>query len=85
MATITLSVAAMSKSWTVSAGDITRIVNAFTATYGQVPNGSGGLRDRTSAEVFDLIASDFIGNLKDRVRSIEGSAASAAVTPVSTT
>lgn len=85
MATITLSVAAMSKSWTVSAGDVTRIVNAFTVTYGQVPNGLGGFRDRTNAEVFDLIAGEFITNLKSRVVAIEGGVAVAAIVPVSAT
>lgn len=81
MATITITVASQSKSKTVSAQDVQRILSSLKTFYGQVNNGSGVLRDRTDAEVFDLWSSDAIKTLADRVVLVEGAAAQAAITP----
>lgn len=82
MATITISVATQSKSKTVSPSDIQRALNALRTFYGQINNGSGVLRDRTDAEVFDLWSNEVLKTLTDRVLLIEGAAAQAAITPV---
>lgn len=68
MATVTLSIGALSKAFTVSAADTTRIVNALTTIYG------AGL---TNAQIFDIWANSTMQALKDAVKRVEGDAAAA--------
>jgi hypothetical protein len=79
MATITVTVASLSKSKTISAADTTRVLEALKKHYGKVDDGAGGLRDRTNPEVFEIAADSFFGMLRDIVRMIEREAASKAV------
>lgn len=77
MATITLAIGALSKSFTISAADVTRVTDAFRATYGA---------SLTNAQVFDNWANGTVQALKDAVKRVEGDAAAttarAAVTDV---
>lgn len=76
MATITLFVDPMSKSWTVSPADVTRIIDSLKNRYGRIHDeGSGALRDMTDQETFDRLTGDFIDDLKNSVLQVEGDAA----------
>lgn len=82
MVDITLSVGTMSRSWTFSAANVTRILNALKVTYGPVFDEPidplSQPRERTNAEVFDHLAKDFIDSLKKAVDKVEGGVAAAA-------
>lgn len=67
MATMTLTIGANTKSWTVSAGDITRIIDAYRILY-QNPV-------MTSTQVFDRIAADFAREIKSNTKRSEGKTA----------
>lgn len=84
MATMTISIAAQTKSFTISPADIARILNAYRKEFGQITV-AGVVRDRTDAEVFDFWATRVVQHMKDSVQNIEGAAAQAAVAPVVTT
>lgn len=81
MATLTLSIASQTKSKTISAGDITRVLAALKKQFGQITV-SGVTRDMTDAEVFDAWSDNVIQALKTSVVSVETAAAQAALTPI---
>lgn len=74
MATLTFSIAAQSKSYTVSAGDVSRITAALKARY---ERGRPGVT-LTNAQVFDIWSAEVMGALKDVVKAEEGEAAAKA-------
>ena len=83
MATIVISVATMAEERTISGADSLRIIAALQRKYGQVDDGRGGLRDRTSQEVFDLWASSTFQQLKEiTLRQEQEAAAETAVSVV---
>lgn len=69
MATITLTIGALSKTFTLSAADVTRVTDAFKATYGA---------SLSNAQVFDIWANSTMQALKDVVKRVEGDAAAQA-------
>ncbi len=71
MASIIFSIAAQSRTFTVSAPDTTRIVNALKSIYDPEDN-------LTGPQVFDLWASRSMQALKDVVKRAEGDAAAEA-------
>jgi hypothetical protein len=68
MASITFTVGANTKTFTVSAGDATRIISALRVTYD--PNST-----MTTAQLFDVWATSSMQTLKDLVKRVEGDAA----------
>lgn len=60
MATINLSV-------TVPDAQLPRVQTAIRATYGQVDDGAGGLRDMTNAEIVERIRKEVIAMVKGMV------------------
>lgn len=87
MATMTLTIGASTKSWTISAGDVTRVLDAYRKTFGKVPSGDSpaGLRDMTNAEVFDRVAQQLERGIKNVVRNVEGKVVSDAVADITLT
>lgn len=67
-----------SRAVTVSAAHLTRMINAYRAILGQVPDGAGGMRDRTDAEVYDAWADGLFNGTRANVRSHERVAAAQA-------
>lgn len=84
MATITVTISAMSSSKTISAGDLTRLLDAARAKFGKITE-NGVPRDRTNAEVFDLIVGDFTSYLRRLVADADERVAVAAITPITLT
>lgn len=84
MATLTFSATGLTaRSKTISAGDVTRVLNAYKVIAGQVPDGSGGFRDRTNQEVFDWFVDNRVyARIQEDVRNVEGDASNKAVLPV---
>lgn len=64
MATLNLSV-------NVPDAQIPRVQAAARAAFGQVPNGAGGLRDMTNAEVQERLRLEVIAMLKSLVKQQE--------------
>lgn len=83
MATITLTIGALTNAKTISAGDVTRLLDAAKFNYGQVDDGNGGLRDRTNQELFDIFAQSFYSSLVTYVKDAETRKAAVAVVDVS--
>lgn len=84
----TLSFAAtglVTRSKTISAGDTTRLLNAYKLSLGQVSDGAGGLRDRTNQETFDAFVDNIYAGMRETVRNIEGDTAKATVAPITLT
>jgi hypothetical protein len=84
MAAITLQATGVTqRSKTISAGDLTRVLNAYKTIAGQVPDVTPGtFRDRTNQEVFDWFADKLIDRIKEDVRNIERDTAAAAIAAV---
>jgi hypothetical protein len=86
MATISITLGPETRSKTITAAHLTRFVTAFRAIYGPVPNGSGGMRDRTDAEVATAICDGLFNAWKAAVLSYEkdvaAKAAEATQTPL---
>ena len=81
MAGITLTIGAQTRTWAVSAADLTRIVNALWTQYGPIGIGNGQTRPMTAAEVFAQWSSNLIADLTNIVQTTETAADEAAVTP----
>lgn len=81
MAGITLTIGAQTRTYTVSAGDLTRIVNALGVQYGPIGIGNGATRPMTAAEIFAQWSSGIIASLTASVQTVETAAAQAAVVP----
>lgn len=71
MAVINLSV-------TIPNAQLSRVQAAVRATFGQVPDGAGGMRDMTDAELVERLRQDVIQTIKGMVIRFERSAAIAA-------
>lgn len=84
MATLTFTATGLTaRSKTISAGDVTRVLNAYKIIAGQVSDGAGGFRDRTNQEVFDwFVDNRVLSRILEDVRNFEGDAANKAVLPV---
>lgn len=82
----TLSFAAtglVTRSKTISAGDTTRLLNAYKISLGQVNDGPGTpQRDRTNQETFDGFVDNIFASMRETVRNIEGDVAKVAVVPI---
>jgi hypothetical protein len=63
--------AVLNLSVTVPDDQIARLQAAARAQFGQVPNGSGGFRDMTPAEIQERIRQDIISTLKQMTRRHE--------------
>lgn len=74
MATITLTAGANTKSWTITAADIQRILDAVKRDVGPVSNPDGTTRDLTAAECFAIIASRFETSLREMAKNSERNA-----------
>ncbi len=86
MATLSFAATGLTtRSHTISAGDTTRLLNAYKLQLGQVSDGSGGLRDRTNQETFDAFVDNIFAGMRETVRNIEGDTAKAAVAPITLT
>ena len=81
MAGITLTIGAQTKSWTVSAADLTRIVNALGTQYGPIGTGNGTTRPMNAGEVFTEWSNNIMASLNAPVLATESAAAIAAVVP----
>lgn len=84
MATLLVTIGSQSSSKTISNADITRLLEAAKKRYGQVTD-AGVLRDRTNAEVFDLVVGEFHTALKSIVLSEEARVASQAIVSIALT
>lgn len=85
MATLTFSATSLTaRSKTISAGDVTRVLNAYKSIAGQVSDGTPtGMRDRTNQEIFDwFVDNRVLARILEDVRNVEGDAANKAVLPV---
>lgn len=85
MATLTFTATGLTaRSKTISAGDVTRVLNAYKSITGQVPDvAPGTLRDRTNQEVFDwFVDNRVLSRILEDVRNVEGDAANKAVLPI---
>lgn len=84
MATISFAATGLvTRSKTISAGDVTRVLNAYKTIAGQVSDGAGGFRDRTNQEVFDwFVDNRVLARIQEDVRNVEGDAANKAILPV---
>lgn len=73
MATITLTATGLTaRSKTISAGDVTRVLNAYKSIAGQVPDvNPGTFRDRTNQEILDWFADKLFDRMREDVRNIE--------------
>lgn len=84
MATLTISFNGLSRSWNISAGDQTRVLNALKVSYATPANPTP-----TNSQVFTQATSGFVESLVNVVQSVEGGVASAAaiaaITPVAFT
>lgn len=86
MATIALSATSLTtRTKTISAGDTTRLLNAYRVIYGQVPDGAGGMRDRTNQEIFDRFSDGLFDYIREQVRNVERGTASNAVADIGLT
>lgn len=87
MATLTFSATGLTaRAKTISAGDVTRVLNAYKSIAGQVSDGTlTGMRDRTSQEILDWFADKLFDRMKEDVRNIERDTAAAAIVSVSLT
>jgi hypothetical protein len=88
MATIAITVTAgavVTRSRTISAAHLTRFVASYRTILGQVGDGSGGMRDRTDAEVLTAWADNVFDGARATVRQSETDAVRAAVTDISFT
>jgi hypothetical protein len=63
---------------TVPDAQMARVQAACRATFGQVDDGLGGLRDLTNAEIIERLRQGVIGQIKTMVARTERSAAIAA-------
>lgn len=77
MATMTLTIGANTKSWTISAGDVTRVIEAYKILY-QNPA-------LTNTQVFDKVAADFARELRIRVKSAEEKTVANAIVEITLT
>jgi hypothetical protein len=75
MATIGLQVdyplGAITSKFEIADLDMSRILTAYSAMYGQVDDGMGGMRDMTPQEIIDRLAIELIGNVKSNTREWE--------------
>lgn len=78
MATLSLTFGSFTASKTISAGDLTRLLDAYKKNYGQIPDGAGGMRDMTNQELFDTFAAGFFSGIVNAVKSVESETACAA-------
>lgn len=70
--------AVLNLSVTIPDAQLPRVQNATRATFGQVPDGAGGFRDMTNAEIVERIRQEVIQMLKGIVRRHERAALVAA-------
>jgi len=90
MAIIGIQIGSFTASKTVSAGDLTRVLNAYKTIYGQVPSGPPDpvtnitpMRDMTDQETFNKFSSGLLQGMINAVKQTEQQvAAQAAVTVV---
>lgn len=87
MATLSFAATGLTtRSKTISAGDTTRLLNAYKVSLGQVNDGPGTpLRDRTNEEVFAAVVDNIFAGMRETVRNIEGDTAKGAVAPITLT
>lgn len=79
MATISLAATSLTaRSKTISAGDTTRLLNAYRIIYGKKPDGS----DYSNQEIFDIFADGVFNYVREQVRNVERDTAAKAVTDV---
>ncbi len=64
---------------TIPAAHLTRAQTAARDKFGQVPDGVGGMRDRTNAEIVEAIRQEVISRLKQMVIQYERKVQAAAV------
>lgn len=83
MATLTFTATGLTaRSKTISAGDTTRLLDAYRTSLGQVSDGAGGFRARTNQETFDAFVDNIFASMRETVRNIEGDTARSAVAPI---
>lgn len=81
MASLTYTLGPQSRTFTLSAGDVTRTLNAMKTRYGQITE-NGTPRDRTNAELFDMWTLENMRTLKQIVADEERRIAAAAVAKI---
>lgn len=74
MATISVSIGNMTRSWTIPPAHLQRVLAAYKASF-TVDDGAGGQRVPTDREVFDLLARGFVDDLRRSTREMERNAA----------
>lgn len=84
MASLTYTLGSQSRTFTLSAGDVTRAITAMKSRYGQITE-NGTPRDRTNAELFDMWAVENMRALKQIVADEERRAAAAAISEIAIT
>lgn len=72
MASITFTIGALTKTYTISSSHMTRIIDALRVAYGPVSDGQGDSRPMTNPEVFEEWHRRVMNNLKSEVLRIEG-------------
>lgn len=83
MATLTFSATSLTpRAKTISAGDTTRLLNAYRTIYGQVPDGVGGMRDRTDQECLNVFADGLFNYIQETVKNVERDAAAKVINPI---
>lgn len=83
MATISFSATGLTaRTKTITAGDTTRLLDAYRVIYGKVPDGAGGMRDRTNQEIFDVFADGLFKSIQEQVRNAEGNTAMNAISVI---
>lgn len=83
MATLTFTATSLiPRVKTISAGDTTRLLNAYRTIYGQVSDGIGGMRDRTDQEIFNIFADGIYNYMQETVRNVERDAAAKVINPI---
>lgn len=70
--------AILNLSVTIPNAQISRVQTAVRAAFGQVPDGTGGMRDMTDEELVEKLRQDVIQTIKGMVIQHERSAAIAA-------
>ena len=88
MPTIQIKVTAttsVSNTKTISQSDLDRFIAAYNKLLGQVSDGQGGVRDRTSLEVFNGWSNGLFQGTIDNVKAQERSVVINTITSVSMT
>lgn len=83
MATLTFTATSLTpRAKTISVADTTRLLNAYRTIYGQVPDGIGGMRDRTDQECLNIFADGLFNYIQETVRNVERDTAAKVVVPI---